>query len=58
MMAKFNAVLDVFERHDAVADLGGGGGGVARGEEVFEDLDRALAERGGEIFKDEVRVGF
>lgn len=58
MMADLDAILDVLERHHAAADLGVGRGRLARGEHVLEDLHDALAERGGEVLEDQMRVGF
>ena len=58
VVAELDAVGHVLERDDAGADLVAARGRLARGEEVFEDLDDAGAERGGEVVEQEVRVGF
>lgn len=58
MMPYFDAIFNVLKRHDAVTDLGVGRAGFAGGEDVFKDLHHALAERGGEVFEDEVGIGF
>lgn len=57
-MTHLDAVLDILERHDAIAHLGAARGGLSRGEDVLEDLHDAFSERGAEPFEDEMRVGF
>lgn len=57
-MANLDTILYIFERDDSIAELRARGGGFAWGEKVFEDLNDAGAERGGESFEDEMRVGF
>lgn len=56
VVADLDAVLDVLEGDDPAAEFGGGGA-LARREQVREDLDDALAEGRGEAVEDEVRVG-
>ena len=58
VVAHFDRILDVLERHNSASKLGSVRNGVARWEDVLEDLDNALAEIGGEALKDEVWVGF
>lgn len=58
VMPHLDAVLDVLERHHAVAQLGGRRDDLPRGEDVFEDLHHAFPQRAAESFENEVRVGF
>lgn len=51
MMSYLNAILDVLERHDSIADLLVAGGRVARWKNMFENLDHALSKRGGKVFE-------
>lgn len=53
VVADLYAVVDVFEGDDAGTEFGRG---LARGEQVLQDLYDAAAQGRGEAFEDEVRV--
>lgn len=56
MVPYLDAVLDVFERHDSIADLLITGGGLTWGEDVFKDLHHTLSKRSDEIVENEVWI--
>ena len=61
VMPHLDAILDVLERHHAIAHLGAAAAArdrLARGEDVLEDLHDAGSQGRAESFEDEVRVGF
>lgn len=58
MVTHLNAVIDVLERHNSVADLVFTGDGFPRREDVFQDLDHSCAQRCIEPVENEMRVGF